>query len=98
MSQEQVHHSLRELHEQLQGGKPVDPETLALLQQLSQDVDALTLRATGEVPTDEPPPQPEEKDSLLDRLLSLTEEFEESHPQLAESIGRVASALSRIGI
>jgi hypothetical protein len=36
--------------------------------------------------------------SLLDRVREATREFEEEHPALAETIGRVATALSNMGI
>jgi len=40
----------------------------------------------------------EEHRSLLDRLREATREFEEEHPALAETVGRVATALSNLGI
>ncbi len=40
----------------------------------------------------------DEHRSLLDRLREATREFEEEHPALAETVGRVATALSNLGI
>ena len=40
----------------------------------------------------------DEGGSLLHRLREATRDFEEEHPALAETIGRVAAALSNLGI
>lgn len=90
MDLETLKNSLRELHGELQSGARLDPETAALVRQLAADVSQLTVQPTET--------QAAERQGVLDRLLSVTEEFEESHPQLAELIGKVATALSRIGI
>lgn len=98
MEREQLKQRLGELHQELQSGSLDDPEVQELLQQLAGDIDGLLQRTAepDEEPTETSPA--DERQTLLDRLLGLTEEFEDSHPQLAEVIGRVASALSRIGI
>lgn len=95
MEYEELKATLHQLHQQLRNGEPIDPQLAVLLQQISQGVNQLTgpdqVPRTGIAET-------EQKQSLLDRMLSLTEEFEETHPHLADAIGRVATALSRIGI
>lgn len=91
MEHEELKATLQQLHEQIQSGKPIDPQLAELLQQLSLDINQIT--GTSATVSDQTQQQ-----SLLDRMLSLTEEFEETHPQLAEAIGRVATAFSRIGI
>jgi hypothetical protein len=96
--QEQLKATLRQLHQQLQGGEAIDPELQALLQQLSDDVASLTQPADAASLEQAAIPLEERRQSALDRLLGLTSEFEESHPQLAAAIGNVAAALSRIGI
>lgn len=96
MERQKLKETLTELHSELEASnEPVDEETLALLRQVATDIDKVCL--TEPVPAEEPPVV-EEKEGMLDQLLSLTEEFEESHPKLAEVIGKVATALSRIGI
>jgi len=94
---EELKATLQQLREQIQSGQPIDPQLATLLQQLSADVNQLTL---SEVESVSPLAADglSEKQTLMDRMLGLTEEFEETHPQLAEAIGRVATALSRIGI
>lgn len=96
MEREKLKTTLTELHAELADSQePVDEETTALLQQLATDIDRICVKESDspvEVKIEE------HKEGLLDQLLNLTEEFEESHPRLADVIGRVATALSRIGI
>ncbi|WP_437226119.1 DUF4404 family protein [Planctomicrobium sp. SH661] len=97
MEREELKATLLQLHQQLQSGEPVDPEIAVLVKQLSQDVNqwAAPAPATTSTPATE---HQNRKQSLLDSLLGLTKQFEETHPELADAIGRVATALSRIGI
>ncbi|MBT5019325.1 DUF4404 family protein [bacterium] len=97
MERQKLKETLTELHSELETStEPVDAETIALLRQVATDIDKVCLTESPAV--EEESPVVEEKEGMLDQLLSLTEEFEESHPKLAEVIGKVASALSRIGI
>ena len=101
MERELLKERLNELHQELQSSETVDPEVQELLEQVSGDIAGLLMKTAPEGAAEETAAEisPEdEKQTLLGRLLNLTEEFEDSHPQLAEAIGRVASALSRIGI
>lgn len=90
MDREELKSTLGQLHEQLQSGKPIDPEVALLLNQIASEVNLLS--------ASEPAVTSPQKESLLDQLMGFTKDFEESHPELAETIGRVATALSRIGI
>lgn len=97
MERHHLKETLTELHRELATSQAgVDSETKTLLRQLAADIDRIC--------DIEPPAEadheaiPVEKEGLLDQLLNLTEEFEETHPKLADVIGRVATALSRIGI
>lgn len=93
---EKLKQTLVELHEELNAApEKIDAETQALLKQLSSDIDQLFRDVSQPA---QAAIEPAEKEGMIDRLMHLTDEFEESHPQLAEIIGRVASALSRIGI
>ncbi|MBW2373943.1 MAG: DUF4404 family protein, partial [Deltaproteobacteria bacterium] len=40
----------------------------------------------------------DEESSLADRLSELAQGFEESHPTLSETVGRVVDALANLGI
>lgn len=93
---EQLKNRLGELHEQLTHGGEVDPETRELLVQLAADIDSLLVRSRAGA--EEDLPDEGEKQSLVDRMMDMTSEFEESHPTLATTIGRIADALSNIGI
>lgn len=98
MERHNLKETLTELHQELAASPTsVDGETKVLLQQLAADIDRIcdVPEPTAEAEVNV---APEEKEGVLDQLLSLTEEFEESHPKLAEVIGRIATALSRIGI
>ncbi|MCA8997889.1 MAG: DUF4404 family protein [Planctomycetaceae bacterium] len=97
MEREQLKSTLRDLHDKLSAEESIDDETTALLQQLADDIDRLSQKPEAAEPPKEVSLE-QEKQGLLDRLLDLSEGFEESHPQLARAIGNVASALSRIGI
>ena len=98
MERHNLKETLTELHQELAAAPTaVDGETKALLQQLATDIDRICDVPEPTVDADATV-APEEKEGVLDQLLSLTEEFEESHPKLADVIGRIATALSRIGI
>ena len=103
MAREELKQTLLQLQSQLQGdthgaASTLDPETLALLQQVSNDVTGLLNSADVETDPELPPEFQSDRDSVLDDLLGVTKQFEESHPKLAELIGQMATALSRIGI
>jgi len=88
MSEE--HAALREtlsrLHEQI-AGHDLDEQERALLRDALQELEG-TLEGTPS----------EEESSLGDRLSELAQEFEESHPTLSETVGRVVDALANLGI
>lgn len=97
MERHHLKETLTELHQELAAAQTaVDSETKTLLRQLAADIDRICDLEPPVDAVDEAVPV--EKEGLLDQLLNLTEEFEESHPKLADVIGRVATALSRIGI
>jgi len=90
---EELRETLAHLHEQLENGGPVQGETRDLLKKsLAEIQGALDRAGAGEAPSSEDDP------TLLDQLRGMTEEFEEEHPTLAAAIGRVADALSNLGI
>jgi hypothetical protein len=93
----QLKETLKQLQQELKSGAPLDAETQALLLQLSGEIHALATRASSANPPAGPAVSPD-KQSVLDRLGTLTEQFEETHPRLAETIGNLASALSQMGI
>ncbi len=84
------HAALREtlsrLHEQI-AGHDLDEQERALLRDALHELEG-TLEGT---------PGGEES-SLADRLSELAQGFEESHPKLSETVGRVVDALANLGI
>lgn len=100
MEQEQLKATLGDLHRELSAHTAVDPEVRTLLRQLSADIDTLLASPSttgGDAAASSTVPATD-RQTTLDNVLSLASEFEESHPQLATALGRVADALSRLGI
>jgi hypothetical protein len=90
MSKEHLHELLEELHKELESTDSVDADNRPLLAELASEIRELLDRAAGE--------EPEDEESLPERLLDVGRDFEDSHPRLVSLIGRVADALSKIGV
>ncbi len=90
MSQDDLRELLDRLREELGSTDQLDGETRAHVQLLIDDVSAL-LERSEEAPSDE-------HASMDDRLGIAAQHFSASHPNIAGAIGRVATALSKIGI
>ena len=78
---------LEQLHAELAKTDSVDERSREALESLVRDIQAL-LEQSGA------PPHP----SLTERLSQATRDFEKSHPTLSATLGRVADALSNLGI
>lgn len=90
MSQQELHHKLKELHAELtrmDAAGSVDDESQHLLAELQADIEAVLDRSESENPQ-----------GLGDRLQDLVQRFETTHPALAGAMGAVADQLSRLGI
>ena len=79
---------LQRLRDELQRTDTVDAGSRELLRDVMIDIRALLERSGAEPPAD----------SLANRLREAVSEFEESHPQLTEAVGRVVDALAKMGI
>jgi len=90
--------TLAHLHEQLESEKPIAEETRTLLQAAMLEINEALERASAETPSTPSAAGNDEEPSLLDRLSQMAEEFEESHPSISAAVGRVATALSNLGI
>src|SRR5262245_15417647 len=90
MDKQRLLQTLQELRQELSQTEGVDPETLAELQQLTDDLQQKA-RAGGRLSSGEVEPA---SSGLNDLLLK----FEADHPQLSVAIGRVADALAAMGI
>jgi hypothetical protein len=88
MQKDQLQATLRRLHDELSQTEGVDPETLAHLRELTDQMRrALDQRH-----------EPTDVESSASGLKSLLLKFEADHPQLSATIGRVADALAAMGI
>jgi hypothetical protein len=90
MPETRLRATLEELQRTLEEPSALDAESRELLNELLEDIQTLLARA---------PEEREEADSsLLDRLAEIARRFEKSHPSLTAAVGRVANALSNLGI
>jgi hypothetical protein len=90
MEKQRLSQTLEQLRAELSQAERVDPETLAELRRLTDDIQR-KLADREELTSDEVEPA---SSGLKDQLLK----FEAEHPQLAAAIGRVADALAAMGI
>lgn len=91
MKADELHETLQQLHEELGRASRVDPESERLLRELMADISKLIgERGSGEAPA--------ESGGIVERLVEASKDFEEQHPGLVSAIGRLADALSRIGV
>ncbi|QDU39449.1 hypothetical protein Mal4_37940 [Maioricimonas rarisocia] len=106
MEKQQLKATLAQLHEELGRSGEVDEEMRGLLRQLANDIQstldqgtaATAPAAAAAASTSETDESREEDNSLIDQLTDAASHFEETHPRLATAIGRVAEALSQLGI
>lgn len=91
MTDERLRARLDELHEQLGQVEEVEPEVRASLELLMADVRKV-LERSGEKDV------AAEQESVLERLKDAAGQFEESHPVLFGTLGRVMDVLSQMGI
>ena len=89
MPERRLRETLEELERELGRTETIDDRSRQLLDHVVGEVRELLER------TEEPD---ERHRSLRDRLSEATREFETDHPTLAEVVGRVAAALSNMGI
>jgi uncharacterized membrane protein YccC len=90
MPENRLRTTLEELQRTLEEPDTVDAESRQLLGELVEDIQTVLARAPEEREDADP--------SLLDRLAEMAQRFEKSHPALTAAVGRVANALSNLGI
>jgi hypothetical protein len=83
-----LHKTLQQLHEELGKASHVDAESERLLRELLEDISGL-LAGRGAAGT---------HTGLAERLSDMSTRFEDDYPGLVSAIGRLADALSRIGV
>jgi len=90
MDKQQLTETLRQLHDDLMQAEQLDPDTLKLLQTVTQDINRL-LQQSETISTADVEP-------VSRGLNSLLLKYEAEHPKLASAIGNVADALANMGI
>jgi hypothetical protein len=90
MDQNSLTARLRDLRAQLAGSKSVDAETLALLEEVTADLERLH--------DEEQPSTREDVESVSGRVQSLLTKFEAEHPRLTSVLQQVLDGLATLGI
>jgi hypothetical protein len=88
VEKQHLREQLAALHQALADAETVGPEGRELLREIMADIQRLLEAEERE----------REPEGVVDRLRDAVEDFEESHPTLAEAAGRVIDALARMGI
>ncbi len=81
--------TLKQLHVELSQAERVDPETLNLLETLTDDIERVLSKRPAETAAVAEP---------TSRLRDLLLKFEAENPELATAIGKVADGLAAMGI
>ncbi len=90
MEQKTLAAKLRELRAQLAATQNADPHTLALLAEVTTDLDRLH--------DENLPSTQEDVDSISGRVQNLLTKFEAEHPRLTSVLQQVLDGLANIGI
>jgi chromosome segregation ATPase len=86
---EHLRRRLAELHAELERAEALDGESRAALEEVMRDIQELLARSEG---------ARREHASLAERLREASRHFEDSHPTLTATLGRVVDALVALGI
>lgn len=90
MPRKQLQEALDALHRELESDAELGREDRKALLEAAREIgEALSKADAGAVP---------DKDEPLERVSDLIEDFEKSHPQLAEILSNLSKALSNLGI
>jgi len=97
VSKEKIAELLQQLHIELADADDLDAETSAQLRAASTEIrDALEREEPVQwVNSDS---REEEPSTVIDQLRGAAERFEDSHPTLTNTVGRIADALAQLGI
>lgn len=87
---ENLRRRLADLHAELENVDALDADARAALEEVMRDIREVLARSEDA--------EPREEGSLADRLREAGRHFEESHPTLTATLGRVVDALSALGI
>lgn len=97
VSKEKIEELLRQLHNELAEAENVDADLSEKLRGTATEIQTALQRqqslpaVLGESPD-------AESHGVIDQLRDAAERFEDSHPTLTNTVGRIADALSQLGI
>ncbi len=83
---ESLEETLKNLHEQLAAEKQLDPDQVAMLRSAAEEIEQTLDRADVS------------SAGLAQEMQTKSASFSETHPMLAQTIGRIADLLSQMGI
>jgi ribosome assembly protein YihI (activator of Der GTPase) len=89
MPREALREDVRKLREQLSSGQPLTSEQRQSLDQTLDQIEPLLDAGSSDV---------DDNETVAGRLRELASHLEETHLDLTLAVGRVADALSRLGI
>lgn len=89
MNKEKIAELLRQLHHELGDTEGLDQELADQLRAATQEIETVLGGEKG-LASAEP--------GVIDQLRQAAEQFEDSHPALTNTVGRIADALSQLGI
>ena len=86
MTDQELTEALEAVHEQLAEADHLDPSDVEKLRTTMNEIQGVLER------------QGEENESLSERVAHSAQRFEESHPVLTDTLGRIADILQQMGI
>lgn len=86
MTHPDLNQALNAVHRELESADDLDPVEVEKLRQTVRDIQVVLKRQNEEVP------------SIRHRLSESASHFEQSHPRLTLTIGRIADMLQQMGI
>ena len=89
MQEQHLRQMLEELHTELQRADTIDDRSRELLRSVLDDIEDLLEHKQK---------RDTQPDSIIERLREAIRAFENTHPTLTHSIGRLADALASMGI
>lgn len=86
MTHQELNNALEAVHQQLSEADHLDPAEVEKLRQTMTEIQSVLER------------QAEDQEGLSDRVSLSAKSFEESHPVLTNTLGRIADMLQQMGI
>lgn len=98
MSKQRLAELLQQLREELTEADDIDAEVDAWLRTASREIEDVLARDATEADTKPPDIEPKRARGLIAQFREAADRFEDSHPALTNTVGRIADALAQLGI